>query len=121
MTKEDRKTTVVLVCRNPRATHRFEIEERMEAGMILTGSEVKSLRRKRGDLDASFGRLIGGELFLLGMYIAPYEEAGPFGHEPRRTRKLLVRASQIEKWSSRITMRGYTIVPIQVYFKGSWA
>jgi SsrA-binding protein len=118
--KDAPKANEVLVCRNPKAGRMFEIEEHLEAGIVLMGSEVKSLRAKRADLEGSYARLDGGEMFLHSMYVAPYEQAAAFGHEPRRTRKLLVNAREIEKWQSRITMRGYTIVPVRVYFKGSW-
>jgi SsrA-binding protein len=107
----------VLVCRNARATQRFEIEERLEAGIVLTGSEVKSLRAAKSDLDGAFARVHGHEVYLHGMHIAPYEPASAFGHDPRRTRKLLLHAHEIEKWEGRMTTRGYTIVPIRVYFK----
>ena len=109
-----------LVARNPKATQRYDIEERIEAGLVLTGSEVKSLRAGRADLDAAFARFENGELFLHNLYIPPYGPAAAFAHDPRRTRKLLLKASEIEKWSGRITTKGYTLVPIRLYFKGSW-
>jgi SsrA-binding protein len=118
--KDGAKATEILICRNPKAGRMFEIEEHLEAGIVLTGSEVKSLRQKRADLEGSYARLDGGEMFLHSMYVAPYEQAAAFGHEPRRTRKLLLKSREIEKWQTRITMRGYTIVPVRVYFKGSW-
>lgn len=119
--KDDAKKTEVVVCRNPKATHRYEIEDRLECGLVLAGSEVKSLRKNGGDLEGSYARLNDGELFLVGMYIAPYDPASVFGHEPRRARKLLASKHEIEKWQSKITMRGYALVPTRVYFKGSWA
>lgn len=106
-----------LVCRNPKATFRYEIEDRLEAGMVLTGSEVKSLRAGRGDLEAAFARIENGELFLSNFYIAPYEGATAFGHDPRRTRKLLLHGREIDKWHDRVTIKGYTIVPMRVYLK----
>ncbi|GAB5541610.1 MAG: SsrA-binding protein SmpB [Sandaracinaceae bacterium] len=112
----------LLVCRNPKATKTYVIEERLEAGMVLTGSEVKSLRQRRADLDGSYALFDHGEVFLHKMHIAPYEQAGPFfQHEPRRVRKLLLKRSQIEKWEGRLTTRGYTVVPLAVYFKGGYA
>lgn len=119
--KDDAKRTEVLVCRNPRATQRYEIEDTLECGLVLSGSEVKSLRKNGGDLEGAYARLMNGELFLVGMYIAPYDPAAVFPHEPRRSRKLLASRRQIEKWSGKITMRGYALVPTKVYFKGSWA
>jgi SsrA-binding protein len=109
------------IARNAKVNQRFEIEERLEAGLVLSGSEVKSLRAGKVDLDGAFARIANGEVFLHGMYIAPYEPARAFGHDPRRTRKLLLHAREIERWSGRVTARGYTIVPIRVYLKKGWA
>ncbi len=119
--KDDGKKTESLVCRNPKATQRYEIEDRLECGLVLTGSEVKSLRKNGADLEGAHARLLNGELFLVGMYVAPYDPAAAFPHDPRRTRKLLANAREIEKWSGKITLRGYALVPTRVYFKGSWA
>jgi SsrA-binding protein len=108
----------VLVCRNPKASQRYEIEERFEAGMVLQGSEVKSLRLKRGDIEGAYASIQGRELWLEGMHIAPYEQAGPhFGHEPKQRRKLLVHRHEIERLHGKLAMRGYTLVPLRVYFK----
>ncbi|MBX3274150.1 MAG: SsrA-binding protein SmpB [Sandaracinaceae bacterium] len=112
----------LLVCRNPRATKLYDIEERLEAGLVLTGSEVKSLRNRRADLEGSYGAIEAGEAWLHKMHIAPYEQAGPFfQHEPKRRRKLLMSRQQIEKWQGKLTVRGYAIVPLAVYFKGGYA
>ena len=112
----------LLVCRNPKATKTHEIEEKLEAGMVLQGSEVKSLRQRRADLDGAFAMIEGGEVWLHKMHIAPYEQAGPYnGHDVRRKRKLLMKRGQIEKWSGRLTAKGYTIVPLSVYFKEGYA
>ncbi len=111
----------ILVCRNPKATKAYEIEERLEAGMVLTGSEVKSLRARRADLEGAYAAIERGELVLHKMHIAPYEHAGAFGHEPKRSRKLLVNKRELERWEGRLTTRGYTIVPLSVYFKKGWA
>lgn len=110
-----------LVTKNQRALHRFEIEERIEGGLVLVGSEVKSLRRGRADLEGSFASFTNGECFLHNAFIAPYDQATMWGHEPKRTRKVLLHRSEIEKWMGRITMRGYTIVPLRLYFKGGRA
>jgi SsrA-binding protein len=109
-----------LVARNAKATHRYELEERLEAGMVLTGSEVKSLRAGRADLEGAFARIERGELYLYNMYIPAYGPATAFGHDPRRTRKLLLKAHELEKWQGRIALKGYTIVPVRVYFKRGW-
>ena len=111
----------LLVCRNPKATKTYDIEERLEAGMVLMGSEVKSLRQRRADLEGSYAMIEHGEVFLHKMHIAPYEQASIFGHEPKRVRKLLLKRSQIQRWEGKLTTRGYTIVPLAVYFKDGYA
>lgn len=123
MSKKSKKQTPgeLLVCRNPKATKTYDIEERIEAGIVLTGSEVKSLRLRRADLEGAYATVERGEMVLHKMHIAPYEFAGAFGHEPKRSRKLLVNRREIERWEGRLTTRGYTIVPLAVYFKGGWA
>ncbi len=111
----------LLVCRNPKAAKRYDIEERLEAGMVLYGTEVKSLRARRGNLEAAYCRIDADELFLYGMHIAPYEQGGHAGHETQRRRKLLVHKREIENLRGRLTMRGYALVPLQVYFKNGVA
>ena len=110
-----------LVCRNPKAAKRYEIDERLEAGLVLHGTEVKSLRARRANLEAAYCRIDDDELFLYGMHIAPYEQAGHGGHETQRRRKLLVHRREIEKLRGRLTTRGVTLVPLQVYFKNGVA
>lgn len=119
MAKDAQKNAEKPICKNARATTRYEIDERMEAGIVLKGSEVKSLRAGRADLEGSFAIFDGDELFLKNAFIAPYEQAGTFGHEPKRSRKLLLHHGELEKWRGRTTLRGLTIVPIRMYFKGS--
>ena len=118
MSKKDTAPGEVLICRNPKALMRFEVSERLEAGIILVGSEVKSLRAKRADMEGAFATFVGNEAFLHHTYIAPYEQAGQFGHETRRTRKLLLNTREIEKWRGRTTLRGETVVALRIYFKG---
>lgn len=109
------------VCRSPKAAARYVIDERIEAGMQLSGSEVKSLRDRKADLEGAYARIEGGELFLHKMYIGPYAQATAFAHEPKRSRKLLVHRHEIEKLTGKLAVRGYTLVPIQVYFKSGRA
>jgi SsrA-binding protein len=109
------------VCRNSKALARYVIDEKLEAGMVLTGSEVKSLRDKRADLDGSYAGLQHGELMLFKMYIGPYAQATAFGHEPKRPRKLLAHRHEIEKLTGKLALRGYTLVPLSVYFKNGRA
>jgi SsrA-binding protein len=124
MAKKKDKTSPgeLLVCSNPKATQKYTIESRLEAGMVLMGSEVKSMRARRADLEGAFASMDkAGELWLHKMHVAPYDQAGPFGHEPKRTRKLLLRKSELERIHGRLTVRGYTLVPLRVYFKDGWA
>lgn len=109
------------VCRNAKAAARYAIDERLEAGMQLTGSEVKSLREKRADLEGAYARIDRGELWLYKMYIGPYAQATAFAHEPKRARKLLAHRHEIEKLTGKLAVRGYTLVPLQVYFKNGRA
>jgi SsrA-binding protein len=111
----------LLVCRNPKAAQRYDIDERLEAGLVLYGTEVKSLRARRANLEAAFCRIDGDELFLYGMHIAQYEQGGHAGHETQRRRKLLVHRREIEKLRGRLTTRGMALVPLQVYFKNGVA
>lgn len=110
-----------LVCRNAKASQRYAVEEKLECGMVLIGSEVKSLRARRGDLEGAYASIENGELYLLKMHIAPYDQAGSFGHEAKRTRKLLAHAHEIEKLHTKLRLRGYTLVPLAVYFKNGRA
>lgn len=112
----------LLVCRNPKAAARFEIEETIEAGLVLQGSEVKSLRQRRADLDGSFAGVSQGELWLHKAHIAPYEQGGPhFNHEPKRSRKLLAHKREIERLQGQLATKGYSLVPLQLYFKNGHA
>ena len=111
----------LLVCRNPKAAKRYDIEERCEAGMVLYGSEVKSLRARRANLNGSYARIDAGELFLYSMHVAPYDQAGHAGHEPLRRRKLLMHRHELEKLQGRLTTKGYALIPLQVYFKNGVA
>lgn len=111
----------LLVCRNPKAAQRYEIEDRVEAGLVLYGSEVKSLRARRANLEGAYARIDAGEPFLYSMHIAPYDQAGHSGHEPQRRRKLLLHGHEIDKLQGRLTTRGYALFPLQVYFKNGVA
>jgi SsrA-binding protein len=111
----------LLVCRNPKAEHDYDIEERLEAGIALMGSEVKSLRARQANLEGAYASVDRGELFLHGMHIAPYAQATTFGHEAKRSRKLLVHKREIMRLIGQLGERGYTLVPLSVYFKAGRA
>lgn len=101
--------------RNQKAWHDYELVEKVEAGLALLGTEVKSLRHRGGDLEGAYARVIDGEVWLIGAKIAPYALAAQ-NHEPERRRKCLLRRSQIRKIESKLTQRGFTLVPLRIYF-----
>ena len=111
------KSSVKLVSNNKKAYHDYFIEEKYEAGISLAGTEVKSLRMGKCSLKESFIRVENGELFIYGMHISPYEKGNIFNKDPLRARKLLMHKTEIIKLASKIAEKGYTLVPLQVYFK----
>ncbi|HIR88514.1 MAG TPA: SsrA-binding protein SmpB [Candidatus Fimimorpha faecalis] len=113
------KSSVKLVSNNKKAYHDYFIEEKYEAGISLAGTEVKSLRMGKCSLKESFIRVENGELFIYGMHISPYEKGNIFNKDPLRVRKLLLHRHEINRIAGQMTQKGYTIVPLQVYFKGS--
>ncbi len=112
---------VKVVATNRRARFDYEIEDRWEAGLALTGSEVKSLRAGNVSLSDAYAQPRGDELFLVNCRIGEYEKAGPFGHAPLRDRKLLMKRAEIDRIRGKVEQRGYTLVPLQLYFKEGWA
>lgn len=107
-----------VVARNRKALHDYHVEEKYDAGIVLQGSEIKSIRNNRISLQDGYVQERDGELWLMGVHIAPYEQASIFGHEdPLRPRKLLLHKREIARIISRIQERGYTVVPIQVYLE----
>lgn len=110
-----------IVASNRKAYHDFQIEEIFEAGLVLQGSEVKSLREGRASLRESFARVEQGEVYLYKMHIAPYSRASIYTPEPERKRKLLLHRSEIKKLIGLVKEKGYVLVPLSVYFKGPYA
>jgi SsrA-binding protein len=104
------------VVSNRRALHDYEILERVETGIVLTGSEVKSLRGGKGSLSEAYGRVQGGEVWLEGMHIPPYEQGDKRGYEPVRRRKLLLHRNEIDRLMGKTQERGLTLVPLRLYF-----
>lgn len=104
------------VCRNRRATHRFEILEKIECGMVLTGTEVKSLRDGLASIEEAFAQVIDKQLWLIGSHIGAYRFGHTQSHAPLRRRKLLAHAREILKLETRMTQRGLTLVPLRIYF-----
>lgn len=104
------------VASNRRARHDYAIEERFEAGIVLTGSEVKSLRAGRASISESFARVENGEVWIENMHIPPYEQGEKRGYDPRRTRKLLLHRKEIDRLIGKTAERGLALVPMRVYF-----
>jgi SsrA-binding protein len=112
---------IKVVATNRRARFDFDVEDRYEAGLSLTGSEVKSLRAGNVSLSDAYALPKGTELILVNCRIGEYQPAAVFGHAPLRDRKLLLRREEIEKIRGKVEHRGYTLVPLQIYFKQGWA
>jgi SsrA-binding protein len=109
--------SIKLIAQNKKARFEYFILETFEAGIVLTGTEVKSLRLGKANLKESFGRIENGELFLFNMHISPYSHGNRLNHEPRRTRKLLLHKKEIKKLIGKTKEKGLTLVPTKIYFK----
>lgn len=106
-----------LICENRKARFDYELQDKMEAGLVLTGSEVKSLRQGKANLTDAYADIKNGELFLLQAHIEPYEKGGYANHEPKRPRKLLLHKNEIKKLIGTLQTKGLTLVPLKLYFK----
>jgi SsrA-binding protein len=106
-----------LVAQNRKARHEYTIEDTLEAGLVLTGTEVKSLRAGRASLVDAFAEISNGEVWLEHVHIPEYTQGTWNNHSPRRKRKLLLNRQEIDKWERRVNERGLTIVPLSIYFK----
>ena len=105
--------------RNKKAYFDYFVEREIEAGVVLTGTEIKSIRNGSANLKDTYCRIKDNEVFVLNMYIAKYEEGNRFNHEERRTRKLLLHKNEIKKIKDEIMLDGYSLIPLKVYFKGN--
>jgi SsrA-binding protein len=110
------KNAVKNICENRKARHEYHFLEIFEAGIELKGTEVKSLRQGKASLQDAFGRVENGEAFIYNMHISPYEMGNRFNHEPKRPRKLLLHKNEISRIFSKIREKGFTLVPIRMYF-----
>jgi len=108
---------IKVVATNRKATHDYVIEDRYEAGLVLTGTEIKSIRAGRVSLRDGYVQPRNGELWLVNVHIAAYDPAGRHGHDPRRPRKLLLHRKEIDRLIGKVQERGYTIVPLRMYLK----
>ena len=105
------------VVSNRKARYEYEIVDQVEAGLVLVGSEVKSLRAGRANLGDAYARVIKGEVWVIGMHISPYKEATSQNHDPLRERKLLLHRSEIKKLFRRVDEKGFTLIPLRLYFR----
>jgi SsrA-binding protein len=110
-----------IVCQNKKAYHDYSIEETAEAGIQLLGTEVKSLRDGKANLKDSYVLIKDMEAFLFNCHISPYSHGNIMNHEPLRTRKLLLHKKEVERLKGKIQAKGYTLIPLKIYFKGSYA
>ncbi|HJJ04700.1 MAG TPA: SsrA-binding protein SmpB [Clostridiaceae bacterium] len=108
-----------LIAKNPVAKHNYNIENTIEAGIVLTGTEIKSIRNGKVNLKDSYATIKKGEVFIYSMHISPYEHGNIFNKDPLRDRKLLLNKREINKLVGLIQAKGYTLIPISLYFKGN--
>ena len=108
-----------LIAKNPVAYHNYTIEDKLEAGIVLSGTEIKSIRAGKVNLKDSYAVIKNGECFIYGMHISPYEQGNIYNKDPLRTRKLLLNKKEINRLFGLIKQKSYTLVPISLYFKGS--
>ena len=106
-----------VICRNRRAFHEYHIHDTLECGLVLTGTEVKSLREGHGGLEDAYAKVEDGEVWLIGSDIPEYSAGNKFNHKPKRPRKLLLHRREIAKFVGKASQRGYTLVPLRMYFK----
>ena len=108
-----------IIAKNPTAYHNYTIEDKIEVGIVLTGTEIKSIRQGKVNLKDSFANIKNGECFVYGMHISPYEHGNIYNKDPIRDRKLLLNKYEINKLIGKIQTKGYSLIPISLYFKGS--
>jgi len=110
-----------LVSSNKKAFHDYTIQEKIELGIVLTGTEVKSLREGRCNLKDSYARIKNNELWLIGMHISTYKNEGYVTHDPERVRKLLIQKRELKRLYRQVQEKGITLIPLRIYFKKGWA
>lgn len=116
-----KKDTSIIVCQNRKAKHEYHILDTIEAGIVLTGSEIKSVSQHRVSLDGSYASIINEEMWLFQCNIEPYKNATSFPHEPKRKRKLLLNKREIQKFGLKAEQKGHTLVPLKIYLKNGKA
>src|SRR5256714_2946407 len=115
--KKDEEDGIKVICRNKRAFHEYTIHDRLECGIVLTGTEVKSLREGSTNVEDAYAKIEGGEVWLIGSEIQEYAMGNRLNHKPKRPRKLLLHRREIEKFAGKASQRGFTLVPLRLYFK----
>ena len=111
---------IKIIAKNPTAYHNYTIEDTLEAGIVLSGTEIKSIRRGKENLKDTYASIKNGEAYIYGMHISPYEHGNIFNKDPLRDRKLLIHKKEIHKLLGLIKQKGYSLIPIELYFKGSF-
>ena len=120
--KKDADDEAILpICRNKRAFHEYEISDKLECGIVLTGTEVKSLREGACNLEDAYAKIEDGEVWLIGSDIPEYSMGNRLNHKPKRKRKLLLHRREIGKFAGKASQRGFTLVPLRMYFKNGRA
>jgi SsrA-binding protein len=110
-----------VVCQNRKAYHDYHVEETLEAGVVLSGTEIKSLREGKANVKDSYVIIKDNEIFLLNCHISPYSHGNMMNHDPIRTRKLLLHRKEINRLRGKTAIRGFTLIPLKIYFKGPFA
>lgn len=108
-----------LIAKNPTAFHNYTIDDKLEAGIVLSGTEIKSIRKGKANLKDSYAMIKKGEVYIVGMHISAYEQGNIFNKDPLRDRKLLLNKREINKLIGLTKQKGYSLVPLNIYFKGS--
>jgi SsrA-binding protein len=119
--KKESEDGIKAICRNKRAFHEYAISDRLECGIVLTGTEVKSLRDGSASLEEAYAKIEEGELWLIGSDIPEYMMGNRMNHKPKRPRKLLLHRREIIKFAGKASERGFTLIPLRMYFKGGRA
>ena len=117
----EKPKSIKIVAENRRARHDYHIHETFEAGIVLTGTEIKSLRGGRANLTDSYAKIENKELFLISAHINPYEQGNRFNHEPRRNRKLLMHKAEIARLLAKTREKGFTLIPLKIYLSHGMA
>lgn len=115
--KDSPEDGIQAICRNKRAFHDYEVLDKLECGIVLTGTEVKSLRERQASLEDSYAKIEDGEVWLIGSDIPEYSMGNRMNHKPKRKRKLLLHRREVAKFAGKASQRGFTLVPLRLYFK----